>query len=312
MYVKDLQVNTNISEQIYQVRSASFRVTDGANGYYLMRVGDKTGLIDAIWLNTKDKSIRAGDFLKINGKVQNYQGRQQLKMSVAVIVDSKEVNMSDYSLLAIDQNQLILKLEQHIESIKIKSLHKLIKRLLLTDLFDDFCKAPAATYNHHSYKGGLLEHSVSVADICKSCVPLYKHINQDILIAGALIHDIGKIFELEFGESISYSSKGNLLGHIFMGANKFLEECKKETNFPEYLSDHLTHILLSHHGILERGSPVEPKTLEAIVVHKADTADADANSFELSRTESAGDNWLISRTLNRIICLESPPEFELR
>lgn len=312
MYVKDLQVNTNILEQTFQVRSASFRITDGVNGYYLMRVGDKTGLIDAIWLNTKDRAIRTGDFLKINGKVQNYQGRQQLKISLAILVDPEEVNMSDYSLLSIDQNQLILNLEQHVESIKIKPLYNLVKRILLCDLFDDFCKAPAATYNHHSYMGGLLEHSVSVADICKACVPLYKNTNHDILIAGALIHDIGKIYELEFGESISYSSKGNLLGHIFIGANKFQEECKKETNFPDYLADHITHILLSHHGILERGSPVEPKTLEAILVHKADTADADANSFGMSRTESAGDNWLISRTLNRIICLESPPEFELR
>ncbi|MGD9580201.1 MAG: HD domain-containing protein, partial [Vampirovibrionia bacterium] len=207
---------------------------------------------------------------------------------------------------------LVSKLDQHIDSIRIKPLYHIIKRLLLDELFEDFCKAPAATYNHHSYMGGLLEHSVSVADICSSFASLYKHVNKDILISSALIHDIGKIYELEFDESISYSSKGNLLGHIFIGANKFLEETKKENNFPEYLSDHIAHIILSHHGILERGSPVEPKTLEAILVHKADTADADANSFEMTRNESAGDDWLISRTFNRIICLEAPPAFELR
>ena len=312
MNIKDLSVNKHINEVVYQVRSASFREPDNANSYYLMRLGDKTGQIDAIWLNTSDINLKVGHFICITGKVQNYQGRIQLKISSAYKVDPDKVNIDDYSPSVLDERTLKYKLNEYIESIRIKPLYSLMKRLLIEELYEDFCKAPAATFNHHSYIGGLLEHSISVADICSAFVPLYKGVNRDILIAGALIHDIGKIYELEYGESISYSTKGNLLGHIYMGSNKFQEECSKEKEFPEYLANHIIHIILSHHGILERGSPVEPRTLEAILVHKADTTDADANAFIMSEGESAGDSWLVSRNLNRILYIESPPNFELR
>ncbi|MEW5819144.1 MAG: HD domain-containing protein [Cyanobacteriota bacterium] len=312
MNIKSLSVNKYVNQAIYQVRSASFRESENANGYYLMRLGDRTGQIDAIWLNTQDINMKIGDFISVDGKVQNYQGRMQLKISSAHKVDPDLVDINEYSLSAVDEKKLRDKLINYIESIKIKPLYVIVKRLLLVDLYEDFSKAPAATYNHHAYMGGLFEHSLSVADICACFAEIYPAANRDLLIAGALLHDIGKINELEFNESISYSTKGNLLGHIFMGANRFIEECNKEKDFPEYLANHIAHIILSHHGILERGAPVDPRTIEAILVHKADTTDADANAFIVSQDESAGDKWLVSRALNRIIYLESPPEFELR
>lgn len=312
MNIKSLHVNKQITEATYQVRSASFREADNANGYYLMRLGDKTGQIDAIWLNISDISLKVGDFICVDGRVQNYQGRLQLKISSGYKVNSETLDVSDYSLFAVNEVLLKEQLTDYIDSIKIKPLYTLLKNLLLDELFDDFKRAPAATFNHHAYMGGLLEHSINVTRICEAFIPVYKNLNRDILIAGALVHDIGKIFELEFADTICYSTKGNLLGHIYMGANKFQEHCSKINNFPEYISNHIIHIILSHHGVLERGSPVDPRTLEAILVHKADTTDADANAFIMSETESAGDNWLISRTLNRIIYLEPPPKFELR
>lgn len=312
MDIKELFLNKHVTETIYQIRNASFREGENGFGYYLMRLGDKTGQIDAIWLNTIENNFKVGDFICVDGKVQNHKGRLQLKIASCYKITPDMVNQEDYTYLAINEPELKTKLCYFIELIRIKPLYKLIKRLLLTDLYEEFSRAPAATFNHHSYMGGLLEHTIGVANICASYIPLYKGVNSDILIAGALIHDIGKIYEFEFGESIAYSTKGNLLGHVYMGAQKFQAECIKENNFPEHINNLITHIILSHHGILERGSPVEPKTLEAILVHKADTTDADANAFILSEGESAGSNWLISRSLDRMIYIEPTPKFELR
>lgn len=312
MIIKELEVNKQISNGIYQVRSASYREGDNTNGYYLMRIGDKTGQIDAIWLNVANQQLKVGDFLQVSGRVQNYQGRLQIKISSASKLDPQGIDTSEYSLFAVNEELLKKQLVDHIESIKIEPLYRVIKSLILDELFDEYCKAPAATFNHHAYMGGLLEHSVSVANICANYVNIYRDVKKDILIAGALIHDIGKIYELKFEESISYSTEGNLLGHIFIGASKFQRACEKIDDFPAYLSNNLLHIILSHHGMIERGSPVEPRTLEAILVHKADTTDAEANSFLISEGESAGDNWAISRTLNRIIYLEAPPDLKMR
>lgn len=312
MKVKDLTINQQISDCTYQIRNASYREGEGNKGYYLMRLGDRTGQIDAIWLNTPNKSLKVGDFLSVSGKIQNYQGRMQLKINLSKKLDPETIDQSLFNITAVDEKDLTVKLAEYIELIEIKPLYNLIKRLLLEDLYPDFIKAPAASFNHHSYMGGLLEHSINVTNICSSYLQIYPGINKDILLAGALIHDIGKIYEFEYDESISYSTKGNLLGHIFIGAQKFYEESKKEKDFPEHILNHITHIILSHHGLIERGSPVEPRTLEAILVHKADTTDADANAFLISKNESAGDSWLVSRTLNRLIYVESEPTFELR
>lgn len=312
MIIKELTVNTHINEGIYQVRSASYRDGDNANGYYLMRIGDKTGQIDAIWLNVSNQKLKVGDFLQVSGRVQNYQGRLQIKISSAARLDAEAIDTSEYSLFAVNEKLLKEQLNNYIESIQIEPLYIVLKQLLLDDLYEEFCKAPAATFNHHAYMGGLLEHSISVANICSNYTSVYRDVNRDILIAGALVHDIGKIFELQFDESISYSTEGNLLGHIFIGASKFQHACEKVKDFPDYLCNCLLHIILSHHGMIERGSPVEPRTLEAILVHKADTTDAEANSYLISEGESAGDDWAISRTLNRIIYLEPPPEFKMR
>lgn len=312
MKIKELFLNKHVFETVYQVRNASFREGENGVGYYLMRLGDKTGQIDAIWLNTPKINLKVGDFLSIDGKVQNYQGRLQLKISSCYKVSPEQVDQEEYTLLALNESELKNKLHEYVESIRIKPLHKLIKRLIIEELYEEFCRAPAATFNHHAYIGGLLEHSICVTSICEGFLPLYSSLNPDILIAGALVHDIGKVYEFEFGESIAYSTKGNLLGHIYMGAHKFQKECLKEKNFPEYITNSITHIILSHHGTLERGSPVEPKTLEAILVNKADTTDAEANSFITSEDKNAGDNWLISRSLNRMIYIESAPKFELR
>jgi 3'-5' exoribonuclease len=312
MFIEELKVNNHITSAVYQLRNASFREGEGVNGYYLMRLGDKTGQIDAIWLNTPNIKLKVGDFVIVDGKVQNYQGRLQLKLSACKKIDAESVNQTDFALYAVDKKKLKLKLENYIESIQIKPLYTVIKKILLEDLYDEFSNAPAATFNHHSYMGGLLEHSICVTDICNCFAEVYEDIDRDILIAGALIHDIGKIYEFDFNESISYSTRGNLMGHIYMGAHKFQQYTAAMDGFPEYIENSITHILLSHHGSLERGSPIEPCTMEAILVHKADTADADANAFKLSKMESAGGNWLISRTLNRMIYIEQTPNFEKR
>ena len=295
---------------IFQVRYASFRPGERGNPFYLMRLGDSTGQIDAIWMNAENIDLKVGDFVSVDGKAQNYQGRLQIKITSCHVVPPESIDQQLYSAVFVDEKELKQKLLEHINSIEIESLYNVVKQLILEEHYELFSKAPAATFNHHSYVGGLMEHSVNVASICQSYIPLYKDVKKDILIAGALLHDIGKMYELEFLESISYTTKGNLLGHIFMGAHLFMQATEKYPKFPKYLQNQVAHIILSHHGLIERGSPVEPRTLEAILVHKADTTDADANACMISMSEGAGDNWLQSRTLNRILYVEPLPDFK--
>lgn len=132
---------------------------------------------------------------------------------------------------------------------------------------------------HHGYRGGLLEHTIGVAKICEKLCPLYKEIDQDTLLAAALLHDIGKIKTYEHGPTFEYTDEGRLLGHIVMGNQIIVDKIKKIPAFPDELSNKLQHLVLSHQGKLEQASPVVPMTAEAFILYYADEIDSKLNAF---------------------------------
>jgi 3'-5' exoribonuclease len=198
-----------------------------------------------------------------------------------------------------------------IASIDDESLKSFLKELFSSSEIAKKVKtAPAGKVLHHEYIGGLLEHTLSVAEICDFLSTHYREANRDMLIAGALLHDIGKIYELSYDRAIDYTDEGKLIGHIVIGAELItkLEEKKKLLGKEKEML--LKHIILSHHGELEYGSPKRPKTLEALIVHFVENLDSKVDAFLSVLEKSDGDEtWSdYQRMFNRFLYVRKSEE----
>ena len=186
---------------------------------------------------------------------------------------------------------------------------------LLSAFFDDdktrelFKRAPAAKGFHHSYIGGLLEHTLSVTRLLDAVSGHYTGLNRDLILAGGILHDIGKIHEFTYDRLIDYSNEGRLIGHIVMGVEMIDAKIASIPDFPPQLAMELRHIILSHHGVLEFGSPKRPKTVEALFVHHIDDLDAKVNAFRetIRDADDPDSDWTpFHRLLERFIYKGSP------
>jgi 3'-5' exoribonuclease len=156
-----------------------------------------------------------------------------------------------------------------------------------------YCKAPAAKGMHHVYLGGLLEHSLSVVRLVESIVPLYPDLNRDLLVVGGLLHDLGKVAELSYDRAFEYTDEGRLIGHISIGVEMLTERIATVPGFPRELGMLLKHLLLSHHGQYEYGSPKRPKTVEATILHYLDDMDSKINGIRahIAKETAQGNRW---------------------
>jgi 3'-5' exoribonuclease len=260
---------------------------------------------NAIMFNVKDLkfSPEKGDVVMLNGLVQNYNGQVQIKIN-----EMEKLEGSDYF-------EFIPKSEYDLDEM-LENLKKVIFEHLtngyfvkLAELFfndretvDLFKKSPAAKSIHHAYIGGLLEHTFSVVRLSVILSTHYKvYINRDLLLMGALFHDLGKIYELHLKGGINYTDKGKLVGHLLMGIEKIESYVNRIENFPEELEILLVHMVASHHGSLEFGSPKRPKTYEAMLLYFIDDLDAKMNSINSIFTkEGIEDGWSsFDRSLDR-------------
>ncbi|GFP21831.1 3'-5' exoribonuclease, partial [Candidatus Hakubella thermalkaliphila] len=214
-------------------------------------------------------------------------------LTLQKIQDLKKVDLSDFiRTCPKDVKEMFSRLLSLIRSMKNPFLRDLLLKFFLDESFSDsFKKAAAAITYHHSYSGGLLEHTLSVCETCDHMAAKYSNVNRDLALAGAILHDIGKVHEYKVGVVIEMTDEGKLLGHIAMGHQMVAEKINEIEFFPADLRTHLLHILLSHHGQKEWGSPRCPQTLEAFLVYHADTLDADIGSFNLLMDESPNSDW---------------------
>lgn len=237
----------------------------GKNGkaFLSLLLGDKTGHIDArIWDRVDEVSAQfeTGDIIKVKGQVQVYNGRKQIIVHKLEKAQSEEFNKADFVIedIAIDTHALYSELIAIVNEVQAPP----IKQLLLDSLNDDeikklLLKAPAAKSIHHAKRGGLIEHIVSISKVMKMIASHYTYLNYDLLVFGAIFHDLGKVWELEINrEQIQYSHKGRLLGHMQLACELIDKKSQRILGFPEDLREILKHIVLSHHGKLEYGSPV--------------------------------------------------------
>ena len=282
----------------YLCKSKQVLKTKAGKTYYSLILQDKTGTADAkIWeLNQGIASFEAMDYIYCEGMVTSFQGNIQMNISRLRKSEEGEYDPADYiPTTDKDIEEMFAQILSYVNSVKNPYLSQLLKKFFVedSDFIKEFKKHSAAKSVHHGFMGGLLEHTLSVTNMCNYFATAYPNIHRDLLIAAALFHDMGKIDEIAEFPRNDYTDDGQLLGHIFIGAQKLSVAIASISGFPKKLESELLHCILAHHGKLEFGSPKVPALLEAMALHLADNADAKIQTLT-EVFKQAGDNmdWL--------------------
>lgn len=273
------------------------RKTDGQ--YLRLILSDKTGEIYCNMWDNFQKSFstyQIDDYVRIKGHAKLYQQKLQLSLTDLQRVDSSEVNVEDFQKTSKrNPDEMWSELKKYASSIENKHLKQLINNIFNDEeVHSLFIAAPAAKALHHSFNGGLLEHTLSLANLCNFIADHYKavKVNRDLLLSGALLHDLGKIYELSFDRNYNYTDEGRLIGHITIEAIRLQKEIDKIPDFPKELSLQLMHMILSHHGSYEYGSPKRPKTIESLILYYLDDLDAKVEAmYRFIIENSAEGRW---------------------
>ena len=283
-YLKELKENERIIEH-YLCKQKQQLKTRAGKSYLSLKLQDKTAVVEAkVWeLHNDIGSFDESDIIKIDGTVLLYNNEPQIKVNRIRKSIEGEYQKEDYiPRTEKDIDELYSKLLGLIDSVTEPHLRQLLENIVLDNeaISGAITSHSAAKNMHHSYLGGLLEHTVSVAEICDFMSGRYKFVNRDILISAAILHDIAKIFELSPMPSNVYTDDGQMLGHIYLGAELVYRESTKIPGFPHTLQSLLKHAILAHHGEYVFGSPKLPMTIEAFILHAADNMDAKVKVYE--------------------------------
>ncbi len=312
-YINELHEGDRVDE-IYMVRKKMEYKTKAGKPYDSLTLQDKTGHLDAkVWDPSSPgiETYSALDYVEVKGDVQSYNGNLQLIVRQLRVASSAEYNPADY-LPSSEKDPSVMydELLSIIATIKAPYMRRLLDSFFAGDKFrEKFVFHSAAKQVHHAYVGGLLEHTLSVTKNCVFFADRYSFLDRDLLLTAAILHDIGKLFELSAYPENDYTDAGQLLGHIVIGANIVSDRIKKIEDFPKVKANELLHCILAHHGELEFGSPKKPSLAEALALSFADNLDAKMETFREATAELAPDNvsWLgFNRLLDANIRQTSP------
>jgi 3'-5' exoribonuclease len=287
-YVNQL-ANGDTVDEAFLVADKQLRANRQGNLYLHLDLRDRSGTVGArLWNATEGlaRSFEPGDYLHVRGKTQVFQGALQIILSHIEPIDTSRIEPEDF-LPQSSQNvaKLTARLRELLLSMTNPHLRALAECFLIDEEFlRKFTAAPAGVKNHHAYHGGLLEHVVSLLTLADRIADLYPELDRDLLLAGIFLHDIGKIDELCYDRAFAYSDEGQLIGHLVMGVEMLRDRVERTTDltgepFPPELLLRLKHMIVSHHGTHEFGSPKLPMTLEAIALHYLDNLDAKIHAF---------------------------------
>lgn len=266
----------------FALRSKEMRAARSGEAYLTLELADRTGRIGSVMFRPDPQSagIPVGTVVHVRGTVTSYRGIE--RVSAESLRPAAAYDPADILPIGTrDPEELIAQLRTLVRSVRSPAL-KAVLRAIFGDaeFMHRFKSCPAAQSHHHAYLGGLLEHTVSVASLCRNLAELYPHADHDLLLAAALLHDIGKVDELEYVTDIRYTDEGRMIGHLLLGERRVRRavDALGERVAPD-LAMLLSHVLLSHHGELEWGSPKRPCMLEALMLHHADNLDAKTAGF---------------------------------
>lgn len=314
-FVSDLVANAKVSSPfvVKEKTLASFRNKPGK--YLSLTLGDRTGDIKGrVWDNAEQVAAQfeVGDVVAVLGRVDEYQGQLQLVVERIAPAEGDSYDPAELTVRAArSEAELLAELDEKISQVEDTDL-----RALLQSIFGEagfrarFAASHGARSLHHSYLGGLLEHTLHVVDILWAVAALYPEMDRDLLTAGGLLHDIGKTEELEGVLTSHYTDLGRFVGHTVLTDRMVTAKMGELEGFPPHKANLLTHMLLSHHGEKEWGAPVLPSTMEACALHYADNLDARVQGFkQVIAQEGAAGGWSeYHRSYQRAIYLGPPPE----
>lgn len=286
--VKELGHQESI-DQIFLAAQKQLRPNRNGNLYLQVELSDRTGSISARMWNATEADYRGfedGDFVRVEGSTQLYQGAIQLIFTNICRAREHEVDPADFMpLTPAEIDRMAVELAGILRALGNPALRTLAECFLTdAEFMDKFTRAPAGVKNHHAYIGGLLEHVLQLMQVIKRVAPCYPVIDQDLLLMGAFLHDMGKIEELAYDRGFSYTDEGQLIGHVVMAISMLDAKLRDAERlggepFPSELALRLKHMIIAHHGQYEYGSPKLPMTLEAVTLNLLDTMDARIHSF---------------------------------
>ena len=252
--------------------------------YLALTLGDRTGQLEAkMWDNVEDvlDAFEQEDFIKIKGLLNRYKNRFQITVHKLRRLGDSEVDFSDYlPKTTKDIGELWRALGEFVASFQNPHLKTLVESFMGDpEIAEAYRSAPAAKSLHHAYIGGLLDHVVSLCRSCDLMCRNYPNVNRDLLLTGAFFHDIGKIHELSYNRSFSYTTRGQLLGHMIIELEMLHGKIAQIPGFPDELKTLLEHLIISHHGQYEFGSPKLPMFPEALMLHYLDDLDSKMESM---------------------------------
>ena len=277
-FVTDLGTEQNITS-FFLVHEKEIRNTREGKAYLRLELGDRSGTIEArMWdqFDAAVKDINRDDFVKVQARVEIYRNRPQLSLQQVRIAKPEEIDLADFLLhTKEDVGKLYAQLVEHTNSIANPWLKKLVTGIISDPaIAAKYKRAPAAKVMHHAYLGGLLEHVISLCGLAKQIAAHYPELDVDLLLTAAILHDVGKLDELCYERAISYTVEGQLLGHIMMEFETVSRAMDAIEGFPANLKTVVQHLLISHHGQYEFGSPKLPMIREALAFHYLDDLDS--------------------------------------
>jgi 3'-5' exoribonuclease len=280
----------------FAVSSLSVREKKTGGGQYVaLTLSDKTGTMDArMWENFASAvaTCAEGCYVKVHGQVSKYQGKYQITLSNMRLAAETEVEAADFVPASqFDIGEMWAELRGYVDEFENAELRRLVFAFLDDEeIGAAYRAAPAAKVLHHAWIGGLLEHVVTLARVCRAAAPFYPEVNRDLLVTGAILHDIGKVRELSWGTTFSYTLEGQMIGHISIAQGMLREKIAALPGFPDRLRVLVEHMILSHHGKYEFGSPKLPMTPEAVLLSALDDVEAKMQAMrnEFGRDTVAG------------------------
>jgi 3'-5' exoribonuclease len=296
-FVSELQANSDITA-LFLVQAKDVRQKKSGEPYLSLTLGDRSGDIDAkMWDNVEEvlDGFDRDDFVKVRGRVQIFQNKPQLTVHRIQKVEDREVDLGDFfPVSGRGLDTMWAELEALIDGLANPHLKALLRAMFAdADIARRFRIAPAAKSIHHAWLGGLLEHVLSLAHLARLTAAHYTEVDLDLLLTGVVLHDIGKIHELSYERSFSYSTEGQLLGHITIAIRMIDEKARAIPDFPPRLRLLVEHMILSHHGEVLYGSPKTPMFLEALLLHHLDNLDSkmEAMRQHVKRDRSVAGEW---------------------
>ncbi len=286
-FVNEIQDGETI-EEVFVLADKQLRANRNGDTYLLADLRDKTGSLHGLLWNITEESVahvNTGDYVKVRGKAQVYNGNLQVILTRVEVVEETTIDLQDFQQgSSQDIEEMLERLTRFLQSLEDPQLRALMESFLQDEILMDHLKnVPAGVKAHHAYLGGLLEHIVTLMEGADRLEGLYPSVNRDLLLVGVFLHDLGKVRELAYDGTFIYTDEGQLIGHLIIGIEMLNEKIQQlaeaGTAVDEEKILRIKHMIASHHGTYEFGSPKLPMTPEAILLHHLDNIDAKVNEF---------------------------------